>query len=341
MPDTAVTEPEPEFVPPIAAAMDEPVGPSPLDQRESVIDEISGARLEMLREDGVDIPPEDGEAPGDGAEPTRELLPAEPLYTVKIDGQERQVPLSELTATYVPANNAREHLDQASQTLHRARETEQGVLARATAQAPPDRETSGRHDELSQINWDGLAERLQYGDKEDAAAALKETVSQIVAIGGGAPRGAAVTPEQIETRIFERVEWTTALSRFGDDYKDILKDHYVANVAGTIGRALFQQAYQDSQANGTPRRPYWDILDEAGEKTRDWLKGLGGQPADPSKPRVNLSLNRGERKRFAPQPPTPRSGVSGGATGRGKAPKSAEQRQREGIHDIQRARGQR
>ena len=83
-----------------------------------------------------------------------------------------------------------------------------------------------------------------------------------------------------------------------------------------------------------------------------WLKGLGGHqagdsetvtPAKPSgsQPTVNLSEERGARKRAAVQPPTPRSGARGGATIRGKAPKSAEQRQREGIREIQKARGQR
>ena len=49
-----------------------------------------------------------------------------------------------------------------------------GVVARAAAQTPPDYEARDRHDELSQIYWDGLAERLQYGTKEDAAQALRE-----------------------------------------------------------------------------------------------------------------------------------------------------------------------
>ena len=104
--------------------------------------------------------------------------------------------------------------------------------------------------------------------------------------------------------------------------------------------------------NGTPRRPYYDIFREAGDKTREWRDGLIGQQAgdaetpDPCKPNgtqpaVNLSAERGSRKRAAPQPPTPRSGVGRASARRDKGPKSDEQRQREGVHEIQRGRGQR
>ena len=158
---------------------------------------------------------------------------------------------------------------------------------------------------------------------------------------------ATATPEQIEMRVLERVEWTTALNRFGEDYQDILKDQYVANVAGSIGRALYQQDIQEAQMSRRPRRPYWDIFREAGEKTREWLEGLAGQQAGDSEtppngtPAVNLSAERGARKRAAPQPPTPRSGVARSGARRDKAPKSDNQRYSEGIADIQRARGQR
>ncbi len=147
MPETAVIETEPEFVPPVDA-LDEPVGPSPLDQREAVMEEVAATRLEELREDGVDIPPadeaplppEDGEAaaPGDGAEPMREVLPGEPLYTVKVDGVERQVPLSEITASYQIQGAAQNRLVQANQILRQARQMEQGVLDRAAAPQVPD-----------------------------------------------------------------------------------------------------------------------------------------------------------------------------------------------------------
>ncbi len=141
MPETAVIETEPEFVPPIDA-LDEPIGPSPLDRREAAIAEAVATRLEDLRQDGVEIPPsdaeeaeaEDGETrppepEGDG----RELLPGEPLYTVKVDGQERQVPLSELTTSYQIQSATRNRLAEAGVTLRRAQEMEQGVLERVAA----------------------------------------------------------------------------------------------------------------------------------------------------------------------------------------------------------------
>ena len=63
-------------------------------------------------------------------------------------------------------------------------------------------------------------------------------------------------------------------------------------------------------------------------------KPNGEQPA------VNLSSERAARKRRAPQPPVPRSGMAGSGARRDKAPKSDAERQREGILEIQRGRGQ-
>ena len=355
MSETAA-QPDTEPVPPVDV-LDDLAGPHPLDPRQAVVEEVANARREELREDGFDIPPEDAGEADDGEAPppepeAREPLPDEPLYTVKVDGQERQVPLSEITASYQIQAAAQNRLDQASRIVRQAQETQQGVQGRTAAPAPAVQEPPS--DGLDGIDFNGVAERLQYGEKDDAGNALKDLVVQL-RDRGHSSGAATTTPEQIETRVMERVEWTTALNRFGEDYRDVLNDPHVGGIAGSMARALYQQSLQDSQTNGTPRRPYWDIFKETGDKTREWLKELGGQQAGDSgeptppkpngeQPAVNLSPERAARKRAAPQPPTPRSGrplVPAGVTGRGKAPKSDTERYSEGIADIQRARGQR
>jgi len=127
-----LAQPDAEPAPPIDA-LDEPVGPSPDDRRESVIDAIADARREELREDGVEFPPadEDPLPPEEGAAAPRDPLPGEPLYTVKIDGQERQVPLSELTAGYQNRDDAHNRLGQANEVLRQAR-----AYAEVAANAP-------------------------------------------------------------------------------------------------------------------------------------------------------------------------------------------------------------
>ena len=343
-----VAQPDTEPVPPVDV-LDDLAGPHPLDPRQAVVEEVANARREELREDGFDIPPEDageaeaedGETPppkleGDGREP----LPGEPLYTVKVDGEERQVPLSEITASYQIQAAAQNRLDQASRIL---RQTQETVQERTAAPGPAVQQQP--RDELDGIDWGGVAERLQYGEKDDAGNALKDLVVQL-RNRGRSSGGAVASPEQVELRVLEKIEWTTALNRFGEDYQDILQDPHVGGIAGSIARTLYQQATQDAQLSGQPRRPYWDIFREAGEKTREWRNGLAGDSETPPKPNgeqptVNLSKERGQRKRVAPQPPTPRSGMARSGARRDKAPKSDEQRHSEGIADIQRARGQR
>ena len=356
MSETAA-QPDTEPVPPVDA-LDDLADDQPLSQREAVMEEIAAARVEELRQDGVDIPPPDAEeAEAQDGEPEppepegdgtpREPLPGEPLYTVKVDGVERQVPLSEITASYQIQSAAQNRLDHANEVLRRARETEQGAQGQTAATAPAVEQQP--RDGLDGIDYGELVEALQYGKPEVAAAALKKTVSQLAQTGGGGP-DAAATAAQVEARVYEKLEWSTALNRFGEEYQDILKDPRVAGIAGSNTRELYQQAMQDSAMNGTPRRPFYEIFAEAGDKTREWRDGLIGQQAGGAEvvangaPAVNLSEGRSARKRAAPNPPTPRSGrslVSAGATGRGQAPKSDEQQRRDGIHEIQRARGQR
>ena len=348
----AQPEQEPAGVPP-GEFSDDLADDHPLDPRQVVMEEIVAARREELRDDGFDVPPEDaGETEAEEAETPppkpegdgREPLPGEPLYTVTVDGEERQVPLSEITASYQIQAAAQNRLDQASRIMRQTQETQQGVQERAAATPPAAQEP--RSDGLDGIDFNGVAERLQYGEGDDAGNALKELVVQLRDRGRG-PAGAGATPEQVELRVLEKIEWTTALNRFGEDYQDILQDPHVGGIAGSIARTLYQQATQDSQMSGRPRRPYWDIFREAGEKTREWRNGLAGDSGEPTPPKpngeqpaVNLSKERGQRKRAAPQPPVPRSGVARSGARRDKAPKSDEQRHHEGIQDIQRARGQ-
>ena len=350
----AQLEQEPAGLPP-GEFPDDLAGEHPLDQREAIIEEVAAKRVEEMREDGLDIPPDDaGEAETEGEETpplepeddraTREPLPDEPLYTVKVDGQERQVPLSEITASYQIQAAAQNRLNQAAAIQRQTHETQQGAQGQPAAPAPVAQLPS---DQLDGIDWNGVAEKLQYGEGDVAGNALKDLVVQLRDTGRGSG-GAAPSADQVEMRVLEKLEWTTALKQFGEDYSDILADEHVGRIAGSIGRALYQQAIQDSYTNGTPRRPYYEIFKDAGEKTREWRNGLAAQQAGDSgtpkpngeQPAVNLSEERGARKRAAPQPPTPRGKAPRASAGREKAPKTEEDIRREGIAEIKRARGQ-
>ena len=336
MSDTAAQpELEPSDVPP-GEFPDDLAGAPPLDPHQAVIEEVAAARLEELREDGFDILPADAGETGEGESPAPELggdldgtprepLPGEPLYTVKVDGQERQVPLSEITTSYQIQDAARNRLDRAEAIMRQAQETQPSVQGQPAATAPVAQQQP--RDDLDGIDFNGVAERLQYGEGDDAGNALKDLVVQL-RDRGRSSGGPAAAPEQVELRVLEKIEWVTALNRFGEDYQDILADAHVGGIAGSIGRALYHQAIQDAQMSGRPRRPYWDIFREAGEKTREWRNGLTGQqagdsgePAPPKpngeQPTVALSPERGQRKRPAPQPPAPRPGPLAGSVRRG------------------------
>ena len=254
MSETALQpEREPAGVSPVDV-LDDLAGDRPLSQREVVVEEVANARREELRQDGFDISSEDaGEAEADDGETSepkgdgREPLPDEPLYTVKVDGEERQVPLSEITASYQIQAAAQNRLDQASRIMRQAQETQQGVQGRTAAPGPAVQQQP--RDELDGIDWGGVAEKLQYGEKDDAGNALKDLIVQLRDRGRSSGTAAA-SPEQVELRVLEKIEWTTALNRFGEDYQDILQDPHVGGIAGSIARTLYQQSLQDAQMSG-------------------------------------------------------------------------------------------
>ncbi len=80
MSETAL-QTEPEVIPPVDA-LDEPAGLEPLDPREAIMEEIAATRRDELREDGLEIPPDDAGEAEDGETP-----PPEPEGVQRARGQ--------------------------------------------------------------------------------------------------------------------------------------------------------------------------------------------------------------------------------------------------------------
>ena len=377
----------------------EDVGPSPLDRRNAAFAAIEESRAQTLRDGGLLIDEsEASEVAGEGAEPKAEAAeqgaaepdgdtpaeqpdageadaeaepeaaastPDEPVYKVMIDGEERTVPLSELTRNYQLAGAAEGRLNMASDVLRRVEDL-QGRLSRgeSTDDATPadgdgqagatkaNAKKGADKDPLDGIDFESVAQKLQYETPEVGAAALKELVMEVSqrATGGGD----GPSPQEITQSVMDQVNFQTALKQFGDDFSDIVEDQYLAQRTGARTNQLYNDAVQAYRTQGAPMPSYYDLFSRAGEDTRAWIKGLGkGEEADPDSesgaesadnPGANTSSamkDRIERKRNLPQPPTARGAPRKAAkTETSTSPPSELERSRSGIADIQKARGQ-
>lgn len=109
------------------------------------------------------------ESEPEAAEPAPEpaVAPAEPddpLVTVKINGELRQIPQSELTKVYQTERSATERYQQA------AREREEAARMRAEAEAYA-RQVAAQQAPIS-LDDRAIAERIQYGSTDEAAETL-------------------------------------------------------------------------------------------------------------------------------------------------------------------------
>jgi len=341
----------------VVDSTDEIVGPHPIDRRSAAIKDITKARNDLLKEDGFGVEEEteqeDVQEPKsdqeeevkDEAEETEETQEDahqedEQLYEVVVDGQKQKVTLAELQKNYQIEQAARTRMNEAAASLKRAHELEEAAKARSGEKQEPEekQETQEETDDLSQNDWDDLAEKLQYGDKEEAAAALKKVAENL---RGAGPAKSGPSPEEVEVRVMERIEWNQALADFGEEYSDIVNDPYLSQLAGQIGNKLYTEALEASQATGRQRPPYRDIFNRAGAITRGWLKkasGLDSEGAESNREEsgqaeVDLSKDRETEKRASAKPPTGRSVQSGASTST-QQPKTEVEIRREGIADI-------
>ncbi len=320
---------------------DEVTSETPLSKREIALEEIQNARYEELESDGVDTsemgaaeegeeakepadeepageePEEEPEEEEEEEEPEKEEKAEAPDETVKItvDGQVHEIPLSKVREAGVTAlqfeGAARSRLNEASKILKDA----QGKAGAEPTTGPVAEESKPA------LDFGDLAEKIQYGEKDDAAKALETLVRQIGDRQVDTPKDDRLSSEQITARVLDTVEWNQALASFGGDFPDIAASLHLSQMSGTMARQIIQDDLQKAQIEGRLRRPYLDLMREAGHQTRQVLAGYkgpqvveDGDSEEPPKPKpaegaadVEADDGKHERKRTKVTPPTSRS----------------------------------
>lgn len=227
----------------------------PKSPREQAMDAIAAKRLlDLESETGVRVGPDEA---GDHNEAPRKLR-------VKVDGEELELLESDVIKGFQKDATASRRLEQAAAESKRLQDEWDRLNAERAAfeqtrkpaavdegsQATPLEGDAG-------VDVKAIYEALVSGDEDEAVKALK-TITQ------GRPTE-AIPPEKIAARVRQQIAWEDAQSAFAKDYSDIQTDPLLRQIASnTLAETLktsttYEQAFR-----------------EAGDRTRAWLRGVGG-----------------------------------------------------------------
>jgi hypothetical protein len=257
---------------------------------------------------------------------------------VKVNGEEHEVPFDDVVKRYQKDSAADRRLAQASERQKqldayaaRLEQRERDLMQKARppvpkpGQARPSARTTAAPS--NDLDAKALTEALYSGDEDAATKAFAKLLARTQQAAPAATPAVneSVIAERVQKRIeeeaqrrkamqFER-DRVDALERFNEEYKDIIDDPYLRDMADSeTVRIMNEQGATDP----------WEIMKASGDKVREWLASRSGG-----------TVNRSSRKRTA-------TAVTGAARARASlvpednAPKTAS----DIIADIKRARGQ-
>lgn len=181
------------------------------------------------------------------------------MVTVKIDGQERQVSVSEMQRQFQKNGAAERRLEEATRLLNEARERNQqqttppvGVAYDGTKKDSTNTPEGG--DDGAKVFLSSLFE----GDEEKAAAALQNLLGgrqQMPTLPTESELAAKLTPV-----IRQQLLQESALEKFESDFSDVMADPYLETVAA----GFIQESINEGKT-------FVEALEVGGTKTRDWL----------------------------------------------------------------------
>lgn len=229
-------------------------------------DQLAAAREEQAAADKAAVEAEEARQREEEETRARTATGDQQMVTIKIDGQEEQVPLSKLVANYQKGGAADKRLEEATKLLEEAKAT------RESATTAKEKKAAEEEVEQAQANLDArikdLTDAMYAGDEKKVAEtfrkAVKESVDEALK-GRDAKAGATPSTEEIIAQVTPAVEQSLALKgalkKFQADFPRIAKDPYLAKRADAF--------LNDELAAG---RPYDVAFKNAGDRTLGWMR---------------------------------------------------------------------
>jgi hypothetical protein len=298
--------------------------------------------------------------------PAAETPPAQPTKRkLKVNGQEREYTDEEVTALAQKAAAADDYLEQAKSRLSEAKQVLETTRVHVSRQNPADEPaptatetddgTTGQQNPADPLKE--AIEQIQYGDPDKAKEVLGKTIAEVAA--------AAVKQVSWEDRVQSDV---AADLQAHDDFvkknEDLAKDPRAAKL---IRAELLDGYAEDLRKIGVPDdkiptdatqlanlhrghklrgaqvRSVAKLLEDAGSSVREFAK-IGAprqetatQKPNPNPERVQVNLNRDDRRRAIPQQPQ-RANVQPAQTN--SAPASQMDSRKAAVERAKAARGQ-
>lgn len=186
---------------------------------------------------------------------------------IKIDGKVREMTINEMRREAQLDGAARDRFREATELLEQVRSSAQPAAAAATPPVGDDKKTPGNESADVAATAQRLVQALFDGDEDKATQVMQEAL---------AGRSQPATPTmdslipQLVPAVKQQLSEERALEQFAADYKEIVADPHLADLADRHLAAVLQEE---------PHKPYAEALQEAGDRTRDWMKRVGLQSA--------------------------------------------------------------
>jgi len=232
--------------------------------RMDAMEEIAAKREQAMNEElGITEEAEQEEP----EKPDAKEEPEEQKYRVKVDGEEMEVPLSEILRGYQKDSAASRRLEEAARRQKELDDREAALNARQSAVEQKIEPVI----ESKPVTTEALLDAIYDGNRDEAAKLFAE-----FAKGREIATPEQIDPTQVAALVKQQIVVEDALDKFAVDYSDVVKDPYLANLA---------DSFLDAELKSGTHRTYSEALKAAGDKTRDWVKQIAPQqtPQDASR----------------------------------------------------------
>lgn len=179
---------------------------------------------------------------------TKPATEDDPLVTVKVDGVEQQIPLSEVRAGYQRASAANKRFEEAAQQRAQAEELFRRVQQPAP-QAQPNpapQAPSPAPGGVPDVDLGQIAEALTYGTKDDVLAALTKVIG--TRQQGATPDQIAQVVQQSLGQFQQQTEARRELETFSGTHADLANDPDLSELVGRRAAGIMGQELIDAGA---------------------------------------------------------------------------------------------
>lgn len=255
--------------------------------RDSFEEQLAARRAEEIKDELAPMPSETPEEPVAEAapepvaeaapEPVAEVAPEPEMVTVKVDGNEFQLPKDK-----VDAEGGVEVVQMkiaAAKRLEEARQIREQALKEAAPKATP-APAPQQEDEAA------LIEALRFGDEKAAVQAARKLSGQ------NQP-----DPQTIAAIVQAEISKTNAVESFKRDFPEIVKDPYMARLALDME--------QEARRNGD-RRPHHELYQAIGKGLTEWRGKVAGSFKEKQEKKASVTpIPQAKAKAVLPEEPRP------------------------------------